>query len=269
MLGRHSCTALALGLTLAALTGCAKRQPVGSASARPLRVGVAPNSPPFASRQEGGLVGLEVDFARELSRALGRSLDLRQLEWDELIPALAAGRIDLIMSGMTITRARQVQMAFTVPYLLSALIAVVRRSDAPRYPDIKTVLETRGSIGAVGNTTGERFVRERAPLASVSVYPDVGSAIDELRQRRVDAVVHDAPVLLSFVSANEAELAPVLHALDQEPLGWGIRRNDEELRTAVNAILARWRTDGTRDRILSRWVPYWSRLEAEAAAQRP
>src|SRR5205807_8669631 len=64
--------------------------------------------------------------------------------------------------------------------------------------------------------------------------------------------VHDAPVLLSFVSANEAELAPVLHALDQEPLGWGVRRNDEELRTAVNAVLARWRTDGTRERILSR-----------------
>jgi len=268
MLRRHSRTAIALGLTLAALPGCAKRQPVESASARPLRVGVAPNSPPFASRQGGGLVGLEVDFAHELSRALGRSLDLRQLEWDQLIPALEAGRIDLIMSGMTITRARQVQIAFSDPYLLSALIPVVRRGDAGRYPNAKSVLQTPGSIGAVANTTGERFVREHAP-ASVSVYPNVGSAIDELRQRRVDAVVHDAPVLLSFVSANEAELAPVLHALDQEPLGWGVRRNDEELRTAMNGVLARWRTDGTRERILSRWVPYWSRLEAAAAAQRP
>ena len=264
-------SALALGLALAALTGCTTRQTVGSASTsvRPLRVGVTPNSPPFVSPQGGGLAGLEVDFARELTGALGRSLELRELEWNELIPALEAGRIDLIMSGMTITRARQVRIAFSDPYLLSALIAVVRRGEAARYPDAKRVLQTRGPIGAVENTTAERFVRERAPLASVSVYPDIGSAVQELRQRRVDAVVHDAPVLLSFVSANEAELAPVLHALDQEPLGWGVRRNDEELRTAVNAVLARWRTDGTRERLLSRWVPYWSRLESEAAAQRP
>jgi ABC-type amino acid transport substrate-binding protein len=160
MLGRHIRTALALGLGLAALTGCAPRPPAGLPSERSLRVGITPNSPPFASRQGGGLVGLEVDFARELTRALGRSLELKALDWDQLIPALTADRIDLIMSGMTITRARQVQIAFSDPYLLSGLIAVVRRGDAARYPDAKSVLRTPGSIGAVANTTGERFVRE-------------------------------------------------------------------------------------------------------------
>src|SRR5438132_5937385 len=62
---------------------------------------------PYTTLFRSGLAGLEVDFARELTGALGRSLELRELEWNELIPALEAGRIDLIMSGMTITRARQ------------------------------------------------------------------------------------------------------------------------------------------------------------------
>src|SRR5205823_6813232 len=129
-------SALALGLALAALTGCTTRQTVGSASTsvRPLRVGVTPNSPPFVSRQGGGLAGLEVDFARELTGALGRSLELRELEWNELIPALEAGRIDLIMSGMTITRARQVRIAFTATYLPCTRIACRPPSAARRRP---------------------------------------------------------------------------------------------------------------------------------------
>jgi len=274
MLARRLRIALALGIAIATLAGCATRRPAGGSTSKPaagapLRVGVAPNSPPFAFRQEGGLVGLEIDFAQELTRALGRPLELRSMEWDDLIRGLGENQIDIIMSGMTITRARQVRVAFSDPYLISALIAVVRRGEAPAYPTAQSVLDTRGSIGVVANTTGERLVRERAPLASISVYQTIRAAIEELRQRRVDAVVHDAAVILSFVSANEAELAPVLHPFDREPLGWGVRHQDDALRTAVNALLARWRTDGTRERILSRWIPYWSRLETEAATQQP
>jgi len=89
----------------------------------------------------------------------------------------------------------------------------------------------------------------------------------ELQQHRVDAVIHDAPVLLWFVSGHEAELAPVLDPLNREELGWGLRPSDDELRAAMNGALARWREDGTRERILSRWIPYLSRLEAEVRAR--
>ncbi len=48
-----------------------------------------------------------------------------------------------------------------------------------------------------------------------------------------------------------------------DPYGWGLPRDAETLRSAVNEVLARWRTDGTRDRILGRWLHYWQRLEAQ------
>ena len=167
------------------------------------------------------------------------------------------------MSGMTITPARQVQIVFSDPYLRSGLLPVVRRGDVARYPDGESVLKTANSIGVMANTTSERFVREREPRANLSLYPTPGAALTELLQRRVDAVIHDAPVML-WLAANETELAPVLKPLNQESLGWGMRRSDEELRAAVNGVLARWRADGTREQILSRWIPYWSRLEDEA-----
>ena len=273
MLGRNRRTAVTLALTLLALAGCRTGSgrpaaPSGVApTSPPLRVGVTPSSPPFAFRQGGELVGLEVDFARALAGALGRPLQLREVDWDDQIPTLLAGRTDVIMSGMTITPARQVRMAFSDPYLSSGLLAVVRRGDRDRYPDGKTVLRKVGAIGVVGGTTGERFVREHARNASVSVYPTPAAAVMELQQHRVDAVIHDAPVLLWFVSGHEAELAPVLDPLNREELGWGLRPSDDELRAAMNGALARWREDGTRERILSRWIPYLSRLEAEVRAR--
>ena len=160
MLGRNSRTAVTLALTLLALAGCrtGSGQPAAPSPppSPPLRVGVTPSSPPFAFRQGGELVGLDVDFARALAGALGRPLQLREVDWDDQIPTLLAGRTDVIMSGMTITPARQVRMAFSDPYLSSGLLAVVRRGDRDRYPDGKTVLRKVSGVGVVVRAQDDR-----------------------------------------------------------------------------------------------------------------
>ncbi len=253
-----------VAVALLGLTGCATRHPVAPAGT-PLRVAVS-NTPPYAFREGGQLVGLEVDFARELASALGRPLDIVDRPFEDLIPAVRDRRVDMIMSGLTITRARQVQIAFSDPYLRSGLVAVMRREDVPRFKTAQSVLRTTEPVGVVSGTTAERFVRERAPGASVSVYPAARAAIDELRQRRVTLVVHDAPVAIWFAAGDEANLGVLLELLDEEQLGWGFAQEDAALRTSVNAVLARWRTDGTRDRLLGRWIRYWQRLESQPVA---
>lgn len=256
-------------VTVAVIVGCARERPAAPSvpAGRPLRIAVPRNVPPYAFRREPRLVGLEVDFARQLADALGRRLELVEGDFDELVPMLGAGRADVVMAGLSITPARAVRIAFSEPYLRSGLLALMRREDAGRYPTPASVLGSGRSIGVVTGTTGERFVREHAPLVSVTVYPDAVSAVTELKQRRVDFVVHDAPVVIWFASADEANLAPLLALLDEEELGWGLRRDDEALRAAVNGVLGRWRADGTRDRTLARWLPYWQRLEATKSAR--
>jgi len=258
MPGRKTHVALAAALALSVLAGCTHESP----SPRPapaLRVAVPGESPPYAFHQ--GQNGLEVDFAHELAAALGRPLTLVPLDFGDIIPAVSAGRADMAMAGLTITPAREVQIAFSAPYLRSGLIATMRREDTKSYSTVDSVLRTRSPIGVVGGTTGERFVRERAPRASVAVYPTAFAAMNELGQRRVDLVIHDAPVGIWFASRDEANLAVLPKLLNEEQLGWGIRRGDEALRADVDRVLAHWQADGTRDRILARWLPYWQRLE--------
>ena len=119
----------------------------------------------------------------------------------------------------------------------------------------------------IQGTTGERVVNERVPSSDLRAYPTALAAVDELRTRRIDAFGHDAPVVTWFASRDEANIAPILRLLGDEPLAWGMRLGDDELRTQVNAVLARWRSDGTRDRILARWLPYWQRLESAERAR--
>jgi ABC-type amino acid transport substrate-binding protein len=70
-----------------------------------LRVGVAPDYPPIIFKLNGQMTGVEADLAKKLAQKINRSVQFVQLDWDELIPALMEEKIDIIMSGMTITEA--------------------------------------------------------------------------------------------------------------------------------------------------------------------
>jgi polar amino acid transport system substrate-binding protein len=264
MPGGRGSLGIVAGLAAVTLLACSSPPPKPAAppGPPPLVVGVDSTSPPYVFMRNGQLVGLEIDFARALSTALGRPLRLVDLEWTRLMPHLLEGKIDLIMSGMTVTPAREVRVAFSEPYLRSGLMALMRRDDLGRYSSPERIYRTTAAIAVVDGTTGDKFVREKCPDAAVMVYPTAVAAVTELRQRRIDLLIHDAPVVVWFASGNESELGVLLKPLDRESLAWAMRRSDDDLRTAINGTLAGWRTDGTLDRTLTRWLPYWRRLEA-------
>src|SRR5262245_58287864 len=83
-----------------------------------LRVGVSPVFPPMVFKQGKNLAGVEIELARALGDAMGRSVTFVELPWEEQIEALNAGRIDIIMSSMSITPARRFVVDFSQPYLV-------------------------------------------------------------------------------------------------------------------------------------------------------
>lgn len=231
-----------------------------------LRVGLSLESPPIAFElQRGRPAGIEVDLAGKLAADLGRPLRLVPLLWDDLVPALLDDRIDVIMSGMTVTRARGLRVAFGDPYLKTGLVALVRRSDAGRYRSPEAILNTTGRVGVVGRTTGEKFARERLRAASVATYSRSQDAVTELRQGRIDLYISDAHLIAWFASEYEADLVGVWTPLTDDALAWAFRLSDEALRTAANRVLASWKADGTLDATLRRWLRVWPDFEQPKA----
>jgi polar amino acid transport system substrate-binding protein len=240
------------------VAGCPPRtRLVEGERALPLRVGISADQPPIAFMREGEIVGIEADFARALARELRRPLRFVPLPWEEQIPALLDRRTDVIMAGMTITPAREVRITFGESYLTSGLMALMARRDKDKYQSVKNVLDATGEVGTRRGTTSERFVREQVPKASVVTYRTHEDAVFDLKQGRIDLYVDDAPLIVWLVSENEAELVLLRTPLNQERLGWGFRQDDSALRHPVNTILVGWKADGTIDRIVRRWLPYW------------
>lgn len=234
------------------VSACAASQPPPPMQL-PLRVGVSPDTAPYAFWKDDGYAGIEIDFARRLAGDLGRRLEIVQVAWDEQIPALLAGRTDMIMSGMSITPSRAARVAFGAPYLTTSLQAAIRRADAERWPNAEALLRTSPRIGVKKGTTGEALVRERRPNENIVLYRRSYDAIIELRNYRIDVYVGDAPVIEAAVMRHSADLVAYANRVGEQSLAWAFRPEDQDLRRAADAALARWRADGTVRRVLDTW----------------
>lgn len=225
-----------------------RREPV-------LHVGTTGDAPPYALRRGDSIDGLEIDLARELGASLGRPVDVVDMPFEELLDALLDGRVDVVMAGLTITSERAVRVSFGEPYLRTTIAALVRRDDASRFRARDTVCKSPIDVGVVTATTGEKGLRERCPAMIPRLYPTVRDAVGELRGRRVDAVVHDAPVLQWLQSQYEGELVLVPAGIADQRLAWAFRPADTKLRGQADAALAAMRKNGTLARIVDKWVP--------------
>jgi polar amino acid transport system substrate-binding protein len=226
----------------------------------PLKVGVSGNFPPLIYERADGWAGIEVDLAKRLAGQLGRPLEMVATRWNQLIPALLDGRIDIIMAGMTITDARKVRIAFSEPYMRTGLYALMRTEDRRHYASTADVRATQAPVGVVPETTGDVFLRNKMPHAVRWAVSKAEAASFELANHKIDLFISDAPSVMWLVSENEAELVALTEFLDKEYLGWGMRRDDQSLLNEVNAALRAWRADGSLQEILRHWVPYQKEL---------
>jgi polar amino acid transport system substrate-binding protein len=207
-------------------------------------------------RSGGSLAGVEADFARLLGEELGRPVEFVELDWDKQIPTLLDGRIDIIMSGMSVTPTRQVRIAFAEPYMTVALVAVMRAEDRGKYVTWDDLSGSQDNVGVIPGTTGDAFVQKHMSHAVRVSIPSPKDGAMQLTRRRIDLFVHDGPTGMWLVSENEAALAGFPAPLEEQPLAWGLRRDDQGLLAAVNSALARWRREGTLDRVVTRWLPW-------------
>ena len=247
-----------LSLFIAAFIGCATApQPAEKTSqvGQTLLVGVTPDFPPLVFKQGNQVAGIEAELALMLGEELGRPVKFVEVKWDEQIPALLEGQTDIIMSSMTVTRERQVRIAFSEPFLKSGLVAAVRAEDVLKYPTIESITKVIGSVGFVPKTTSESFVLKNFPYAQQHYISYPRQAVNELQQRRIDMFIGDAPTVIWLVSENESSIAGIWKPLNEEHLAWGIRKDDQALLTRVNTALAQFRLDGRLDMVLQKWLP--------------
>jgi len=222
-----------------------------------LRVGVSTNAPPLIFKQDQRIVGLEADLAKRFAKYLGKSVYFIELEWKDQIPALLENRIDIIMSGMTVTALREVRIAFSNSYFKSGQMALIRSEEAGRFLTGFYSVTKSSAIGVIENTTGAFFVREHFGYAKQMEFKTSTEAIEDLIDGKIDMFIHDAPIILYLASENETRgVTPLLTLLTEEYLAWGIRKTDPALLASANGFLQKLETDGELKPMLKRWIPF-------------
>jgi len=250
-------TILLLGLGACATTGV----DTGQAPANSIRVGVTPIYPPVIFKMTGQIAGVEADLAQRLAAELRRPIEFVEIPWEEQIPALLGGKIDIIMSGMTITQARQVRITFSQPYLKSGLLIAYASKNASQYTSLKGIMRSVPAVGFIAGTTGELYARDNFREGNRMVpVKSTSEAALALKNGRIDIFVYDAPAIVWIVSENEADLKLLPELLNTEYLGWGLRRDDRELLVMVNALLGKWEKDGSLRETIIKWLPYWKQF---------
>lgn len=248
-----------LALGLLAFSGCRSvetRTPAAGTSENLLRIGISPTMPPLIFLESGEPSGAEADFARALGKEWGLELQWVMLPWEEQIPALQDGKIDMVMSGMSITDERLGQVAFSLPYLRAGQMALVRREDENRYMGFSVILST-GRVGVERGSTGEQLVRQSFHGARKKAFDSIEKAADALAEGKIDLLIHDAPTVWWLAARRSAQgLVPIQKLLTEEHLAWAVRGEDSALLDRVNRTLDQWNRDGTLEKIIKRWMPY-------------
>ena len=258
---RYTIGILMASVLVSACTGVQHSAGKNAATGAPgseLRVGIATNYPPMSFKQDGQIKGIEAEFANKLGTELGVKIILVETAWEDLIPALRDHRIDVIMSGMSVTDARKKLVSFTDPYLKVGQMALIRRADQQRFRKLTKENLSTINVGVVRDTTGEEYARTNLPSAKVTSFDSVDAGVAALRKGEIDAFVHDAPAIWRITggfASPERELMGRYRPLTEEYLAWAVRQNDgDPLRKRLNDTLAQWKANGQIDTVLDHWI---------------
>lgn len=245
--GIHRLSLLALLLILSLTTA------FPAFAAKPLIVGMELAYPPFEMTDTSGKPdGVSVQLAKELGKALGRPVEIKNMAFDGLIPALKTGKIDIIISSMTATPERARSIDFSDPYLSTGLCLLLGKSVPAK--GIADLDQPGRTIAVKKGTTGHSYAAEHIKKASVLVLDKEAAAVLEVVQGKADAFIYDQMSTYQNYQRNKETTRAILTPFQTESWAIGIRKGNDELKGKINRFLADFRRAGGFERLGDRYL---------------
>jgi polar amino acid transport system substrate-binding protein len=193
-----------------------------------LVVGTASDMPPLnMTLKDGKIVGMEVDIATMMANSIEVKLTLKTMQFNQLLPALQAGEIDLILSGMTMTPSRNTQVAFAGPYFGSGKSVLIKQENVATLQNAEMMNDPAVTLAALKGSTSQRFVERIAPKAKLVLTDDYDQAIAMVLDDKVKAMVADFPICnVSVFRYRDKGLTTLKSPLNYEPLGIALLPTD-------------------------------------------
>lgn len=218
-----------------------------------LKVGTESTYPPFEFRDKNNnLVGFDIDLMEAIAKKIGKKIEWVDMPFDSLIPALLAGKIDVIAAGLSATEERAKKVAFSIPYQISLSSFVVRADDN----SIKTLDDLKGKTIAVQLGTVQDTFCSAIPNVKMKRFQKFDDCVREVVLGRADATLMDKPVAIEFCESKDFK-GKVKIAFDQVITEAGkalaFRKEDKRLLEAVNKALEEMKKSGELQNLTDKW----------------
>ena len=220
-----------------------------------LVVGTAASMPPLnMTTKDGQVIGMEVDLAKLFADAMEVKLTLKPMRFDELMGALDTGKVDMVLSGMTMTPLRNLKVAFAGPYFDSGKSLLVKEENTASVRSTARLNTPEKTLVALKGSTSQRFVEKLIPKAKLLLADDYAQAVAMVRDDKALAMVADAPIcLVSVYRYPEAGFATLDKPLSYEPIGVALPPNDPLLVNLVQNIISTLNKTGEMETIMKQW----------------
>lgn len=239
-----------------ALVGAAHATTVAEVKKKGVLVlGTDPTFAPFEFKgADGQIQGFDIDIARAVAKDLGVRLEIRAVGFGSLMPqSVTSGRVDMALSGITITDERAKVVSFSQPYYRSAQVFIVRGGNPGKFAWPASV---KGKvIGVQANTTGQFVATDllKPKGATLKVYDDFAAGLADVRAGRVAALVGDAPTVADLKKRLPGQFEQAGKDLAAEDYGMVFKKGSD-LAAAANKTLARLKASGEYQKLLNRWI---------------
>jgi polar amino acid transport system substrate-binding protein len=223
-----------------------------------LRFGTAAISEPM-SFVDGNrnLVGFDVELASYVARKQEKKLEVTDMEFGAIIPALIAGKVDMIGAGLSITEERATKVLFSESYYPSGIAAAVRSIK----PDLSSsTIKLRGAedikdkrIGVLLGSMHDAYATKNYPDARIMQFQNVPDMLMALNMEKIDAAFYDQVSLTEVLNSNK-ELGLLARNVFSVPIAAGINKQNEQLRNHFNTFLKEIKSNGIYDDMVDRWM---------------
>ena len=231
------------------------------AQAGVLRVGTAANMPPLNMLDKSGVpMGLDVDLARYMAGAMGVELSLVIKPFPELLPALQAGEVDMVISGLTITPERNMKVGFVGPYHISGKALLTKFKSLVTSEDTSKLNSEAFAYTALESSTSAELVQTLMPKARLVTAKNYEDAVDMVLSNKVDALVADYHVcVLSLLRHPDEGLVSLITPFTYEPLGIAMPPGDAHLFNWTTNFLNTMRESDELIKLKVKWIedPSW------------
>lgn len=265
---------LALGLVAvlaAGLVGCGNKSSDNSGGNqtaleqikknKKLVVATSPDYPPFEFMvSEGGkskIVGADIDLAQKIADKLGVELELKAMDFDALLPALQAGKVDMVITGMTPNEKRKKAVDFSDIYFKGENAVIVNAKDAGKFTSEDQLKKAK--LGVQKGSTQETYVKDNLKVTNYKALVAVPDLIADMKNGNIDAVVLNSKVaginVTKYDGIKVVENLKLTSGGDEEAMAVAIKKGDNaDLIKLTNEVIKELQDSGEYDKILANAV---------------